>query len=107
MNWEEKRAACIKEVLERDSAELAKRVAVDLARPKDLRMEKRHLIEISGAVSIQDAREMLGCSRTRIFELLKDGKLKPAPSFGRPRRITLDSVRVLLGQDPRTAGLRK
>jgi hypothetical protein len=49
-------------------------------------------------VSVDAAGEILGCRRTRVFELLAAGVLERAPRFGRAIRIFRASVdKALLG----------
>lgn len=43
-------------------------------------------------VTIEQAGEILGCSRRRVFQLLADGTLERAPRFGRQLRIYRASV---------------
>jgi excisionase family DNA binding protein len=53
-------------------------------------------------MSIDEVGEMLGCKRTRVFQLLKDGTLDRAPRFGRDLRILRASVeRALVPPVPR------
>lgn len=47
-------------------------------------------------VSVEQAGEILGCKRSKIFELLAEGKLQRAPRIGRSLRIFRDSVDRLL-----------
>ena len=39
---------------------------------------------------------LLACSRSRVFELLRGGRLEPAPKHGKRRLITRDSILRLL-----------
>ncbi len=43
-------------------------------------------------VSVEEAGRILGCKRSRVFELLSDGVLERAPRYGRALRIYRDSV---------------
>lgn len=51
---------------------------------------------INEVVSIQWVCETLGCSRSRVFQLLAAGTLVRAPRFGRSLRIYKDSVDAAL-----------
>lgn len=42
--------------------------------------------------SVDQAAELLGCSRRRVFQLLADGTLERAPRYGRQIRIQADTV---------------
>ncbi len=48
------------------------------------------------AVTVAEAAELLGCSRTRVFGLLRKGTLKRAPRSGRSTLVTQDSVQAAL-----------
>lgn len=48
------------------------------------------------AVSIEAAQAMLGCGRSRIFELLKSGALRRAPKLGKVAMIYLPSLQALM-----------
>lgn len=55
------------------------------------------------AISIEAAQAMLGCGRSRIFELLKSGALRRAPKLGKVAMIYLPSLEALLdgiGREP-------
>lgn len=52
-------------------------------------------------VSVEQAGEILGCKRSKIFELLAEGKLQRAPRIGRSLRIFRDSVDQLLRPAPK------
>lgn len=54
------------------------------------------------AVTVERAAELLQCKRTRVFELLAEGRLKRAPKFGRKTTVRLDSVLTCL-EVPRVA----
>lgn len=43
-------------------------------------------------MTIEQVCESLGCKRTRVFQLLRDGTLDRAPRFGRSLRIMSESV---------------
>lgn len=59
-------------------------------------------------LSIAQVCELLGCSRSRVFELLADGVLDRAPRFGRSLRIYTDSVLAAVARPtPRKARKRK
>ena len=58
-------------------------------------------------VSIEQAGELLGCGRSRVYELIASGTLEAAPKFGRQLRIYRASVdRALLGH-VRSAGRKR
>ncbi len=48
------------------------------------------------AVSIEAAQAILGCGRTRIFELLKSGALRRGPKVGKVAMICAKSLEALL-----------
>ena len=48
------------------------------------------------AISIEAAQAMLGCGRSRIFELLKSGALRRAPKLGKVVMIDLPSLEALI-----------
>ncbi|HEX5753720.1 MAG TPA: hypothetical protein VFZ09_46455 [Archangium sp.] len=48
------------------------------------------------AVSIEAAQALLGCGRSRIFELLKSGVLRRAPKLGKVAMIDLPSLEALI-----------
>lgn len=53
-------------------------------------------------MSIPQVCELMGCGRSRVFELLSDGTLERAPRYGRHLRIYTDSVhRALERATPR------
>ena len=47
-------------------------------------------------VSIEAAQAILGCGRTRIFELLKNGALRRGPKVGKAAMICAKSLEALL-----------
>lgn len=63
----------------------------------DLRRLKSATIQPGAiAISIEQAAARLGCSRSRVFEFLKEGRIKRAPRTGRLTMLTLVSVDELL-----------
>ncbi len=50
-------------------------------------------------VGVDEAAQLLGCSRRRVFQLLADGTLDRAPRYGRALRIDRESVERAL-QEP-------
>jgi predicted DNA-binding transcriptional regulator AlpA len=48
------------------------------------------------AISIEAAQALLGCGRSRIFELLKSGALRRAPKLGKVVMIYLPSLEALI-----------
>ena len=50
------------------------------------------------AVSVEHAQTLLGCGRSRIFELLRSGALRRGPKVGRAAMICAKSLEALLGQ---------
>lgn len=48
------------------------------------------------AISIEAAQAMLGCGRSRIFELLRSGALRRAPRLGKVAMIYLPSLEALM-----------
>lgn len=51
-------------------------------------------------LSVEQAAEILGCKRRRVFQLLADGTLERAPRFGRSLRIYRASVDRALAPTP-------
>jgi excisionase family DNA binding protein len=51
-------------------------------------------------LSVMQAAEMLGCKRSRVFQLLADGTLERAPRYGREIRIYEESVKRALQPKP-------
>jgi hypothetical protein len=49
------------------------------------------------AVSVEEAQTLLGCGRSRIFELLRSGALRRGPKVGRVAMICAKSLEALLG----------
>lgn len=49
-------------------------------------------------MSIEEVCELLGCSRAKVFELLRAGSIERAPKIGRRLRIYRDSVEALLAR---------
>lgn len=54
----------------------------------------------SPTVSMVEVCELLGCGKTRVFELLAEGVLQRAPKFGRRLRIMRGSVLAALLTPP-------
>jgi len=52
----------------------------------------------SAFVTLESARAMLGCKRSKIFDLLRQGLLKRAQKVGRSVMITVDSIEALLAE---------
>lgn len=50
----------------------------------------------TASVSLKDARGYLGCSRSKVFELLKQGKLTRGTKIGQDTMVTRDSLECLL-----------
>jgi hypothetical protein len=48
------------------------------------------------AVTVEEAQTMLGCGRSRIFELLRSGALRRGPKVGRVAMICTKSLEALL-----------
>ena len=58
-------------------------------------------------LSIAQVSDLLGCSRSRVFELLREGTLERAPRFGRALRIyTTSLLRALERKAPRSVKAR-
>ena len=49
------------------------------------------------AVTIHGTAQLLGCGRTRVFEKLAAGMLKPAPKAGRHTMVLRSSIEAYLG----------
>ena len=47
-------------------------------------------------LSVEEAGQILGCGRRKVFELLRDGILERAPRYGRALRIYRASVEAAL-----------
>ena len=52
-------------------------------------------VQAARSISIDAAQALLGCGRSRIFELLRSGALRRAPKVGKVAMITLDSIEAL------------
>ena len=52
-------------------------------------------VQAARAISIDAAQALLGCGRSRIFELLRSGALRRAPKVGKVAMITLDSIEAV------------
>lgn len=52
-------------------------------------------MSVSPNVTVEEAAELLHCGRSRVFELLADGRLQRGPKFGRQTVITRESVEAL------------
>ncbi|QRK05537.1 helix-turn-helix domain-containing protein [Archangium violaceum] len=58
-------------------------------------------------VTLESAMAMLGCKRSKIFDLLRQGLLKRAQKVGRSVMITVDSIEALLAEGlPQEGGKR-
>ncbi len=53
-------------------------------------------LQAARAVSIDTARALLGCGRSRIFELLRSGALRRAPKMGKVAMVSAASLEALL-----------
>lgn len=51
-------------------------------------------------ITVERACELLHCGRTRLFELIGEGKLERGPKFGRATTVRTDSVLALLDVPP-------
>ncbi len=58
-------------------------------------------------MSVEQVGELLGCSRSRVFQLLNDGTLERAPRYGRGLRIFRASVERALQPKPRKGRKRR
>lgn len=61
----------------------------------------------AAALSVDEAAAALGCSRTRVFELLRDGTLTRARRMGRRVTVLAESVERARRVPERTAPQRK
>lgn len=52
------------------------------------------------AVTVRQATQMIGCSRSTIYELINEGRLE-ALKLGTATRITTQSIRELIANAPR------
>ncbi|WP_224250074.1 helix-turn-helix domain-containing protein [Hyalangium gracile] len=62
------------------------------------------------AVSVEDVQTILGCGRSRIFELLRSGALRRGPKVGRAAMICAKSLEALLervDREPVTPRLKR
>ena len=62
------------------------------------------------AVSMEQAQVLLGCGRSRIFELLRSGALRRGPKVGRAAMICAKSLEALLervDREPETPKLKR
>lgn len=68
------------------------RVLVEAVR----RLEQRQAMDsLASAISVSDVEIVLGCSRSRVFQLIREGKLQKARSIGRKAMVTKTSVEAL------------
>jgi hypothetical protein len=61
-------------------------------------------------VSMKEAQAMLGCGRSRIFELLSSGALRRGPKVGKAAMICAKSLEALLervGREPETPRFKR
>jgi hypothetical protein len=61
-------------------------------------------------VSMKEAQAMLGCGRSRIFELLRSGALRRGPKVGKAAMICAKSLEALLervDREPETPRLKR
>jgi hypothetical protein len=65
-----------------------------MAELRALRAEVQELRqrELGPAVTIERAREILQCSKSRVYELLGEGRLVRAPKYGKKTQVTTTSV---------------
>ena len=62
------------------------------------------------AVSVEEAQTLLGCGRSRLFELLRSGALRRGPKVGRAAMICAKSLEALLervDREPETPKLKR
>ena len=62
------------------------------------------------AVSMEQAQTLLGCGRSRIFELLRSGALRRGPKVGKAAMICAKSLEALLervDREPETPKLKR
>lgn len=59
------------------------------------------------AATVEEAAQLLACSRTVVFGLLKAGILKRAGRHGRSRLVTAESIRAALATSERSKPLRQ
>jgi hypothetical protein len=62
------------------------------------------------AVSVDEAQTLLGCGRSRIFELLRSGALRRGPKVGRAAMVCAKSLEALLvrvDREPETPRLKR
>lgn len=62
------------------------------------------------AVSVEEAQTLLGCGRSRIFELLRSGALRRGPKVGRAAMVCAKSLEALLervDREPETPKLKR
>jgi hypothetical protein len=67
---------------------------------EELRALRSHLADLRAqvgsptpvAIDAEEAGRYLGCGRTKVFELLKSGRLERAPKVGRATMVTVASI---------------
>ncbi|QSQ10776.1 hypothetical protein [Myxococcus landrumensis] len=59
------------------------------------------------SITVERAAELLQCKRTRVFELLAEGRLKRAPKFGKKTTVILESVLACFDTSEKSAVLRQ
>jgi excisionase family DNA binding protein len=57
-------------------------------------------------LSLEETMQMMGCGRSKVFELLADGVLEQAPRYGRHIRIYKESVEQALAR-PKKKGRKQ
>lgn len=66
-----------------------------LAELRKMNAQQARSLSSVQTVTFEEAQEILGCSRSRVFELVKEGRLKTATKVGKQRRILLESIQQL------------
>ncbi|MBS2028748.1 MAG: helix-turn-helix domain-containing protein [Deltaproteobacteria bacterium] len=79
----------------RAQAEREERLAAVL-----INLEKRLAANDQTTVTIEQAMEILGCGRSKVFDLIKGGQLRKV-KVGLHSHVTMDSIHSLQGVVPR------
>jgi hypothetical protein len=98
-------------VVSLDDADLLKVLARIADGIDDLRVLTKSLVGSNAtaktAVPVEEAAQLLACSRSKIFQLLKSSKLKRAAGPGRATLVTVDSINSYLNAPTPKLHVRK
>lgn len=75
---------------------LKDRAAIEALHDEIRELKRSQSLAGGPAVPVDEAAKILGCGRSRVYELLASGSLVALPKVGRTRMITRTSVEALL-----------